>query len=330
MQPRVERSPSARPRVSPAPHPPGSRCWRLCRPCRCGCMAVWTRTRRRGFIDPAWEDDSAHRSAAYVKALSERLRAAGLQADGRSARGQVAATIESVADELDSDLIVMSTHALTGTGPSRARQRRRRGCAQQPPSGADGASPRGRARGGHPGRSGRRGLSKTTPTGGTNHPQSARRRVLAGARIGVPTSRSGATSGKRPANPLYMAMYELPYHASPRLRVIARLVEPGRPRTEATGGLTLMTRHLTLNRPGSSSRSFRQARRWSLAKPKVARGRMSGDSVRRSKLVVSLGVPARRGTTAPSRACASMSAPSRARARLSCWTPRARASIPLD
>ena len=44
-----------------------------------------------GFIDPAWEDDSAHRSAAYVKALSERLRAAGLQAEGRSARGQVAA-----------------------------------------------------------------------------------------------------------------------------------------------------------------------------------------------------------------------------------------------
>ena len=71
-----------------------------------------------GFVDPAWEDDSAHRSAAYVKALSERLRAAGLQADGRSARGQVAATIESVADELDSDLIVMSTHALTG--PARA------------------------------------------------------------------------------------------------------------------------------------------------------------------------------------------------------------------
>ena len=71
-----------------------------------------------GFIDPAWEDDSAHRSAAYVKALSERLRAAGLQAEGRSARGQVAPTIESVADELDADLIVMSTHALTG--PARA------------------------------------------------------------------------------------------------------------------------------------------------------------------------------------------------------------------
>jgi nucleotide-binding universal stress UspA family protein len=71
-----------------------------------------------GFIDPAWEDDAASRSAAYVNALSERLRAAGLQADGRSARGQVAATIESVADELDADLIVMSTHALTG--PARA------------------------------------------------------------------------------------------------------------------------------------------------------------------------------------------------------------------
>jgi nucleotide-binding universal stress UspA family protein len=71
-----------------------------------------------GYIDPAWEDDAASRSASYVNALSERLRAAGLQADGRSARGQVAATIESVADELDSDLIVMSTHALTG--PARA------------------------------------------------------------------------------------------------------------------------------------------------------------------------------------------------------------------
>jgi nucleotide-binding universal stress UspA family protein len=70
------------------------------------------------FVDPGWEEASLSGAATYVTMLADRLRAAGLQADGRSVQGPVAKSIDAVAEELDTDLIVMSTHALTG--PARA------------------------------------------------------------------------------------------------------------------------------------------------------------------------------------------------------------------
>jgi nucleotide-binding universal stress UspA family protein len=70
------------------------------------------------FIDPAWQEAAVNSAAAYVDALATRLRAAGVQAGGKAIAGPVAERIEAVAEESDVDLIVMSTHALTG--PARA------------------------------------------------------------------------------------------------------------------------------------------------------------------------------------------------------------------
>ena len=70
------------------------------------------------LVDPEWEAASVQAAATYVAALAERLRKAGLEASGHHRQGHVAHTIEHLADEIDADLIVMSTHALTG--PARA------------------------------------------------------------------------------------------------------------------------------------------------------------------------------------------------------------------
>jgi nucleotide-binding universal stress UspA family protein len=70
------------------------------------------------YVDAAWEEEALHAAETYVAGLGERLRKAGLQVETRTARGEVAASIHTVADETDTDLVVMSTHALTG--PARA------------------------------------------------------------------------------------------------------------------------------------------------------------------------------------------------------------------
>jgi nucleotide-binding universal stress UspA family protein len=70
------------------------------------------------YMEPEWEDAALESAEAYVNGLAERLRAAGIPADGRAVRGPAAASIDDVAEALDVDLIVMSTHALRG--PARA------------------------------------------------------------------------------------------------------------------------------------------------------------------------------------------------------------------
>jgi nucleotide-binding universal stress UspA family protein len=66
------------------------------------------------YLDPAWEEEALQSAQTYVAGLAERLRTAGLHVETRAVRGDVAPSIHAVADETDTDLVVMSTHALTG------------------------------------------------------------------------------------------------------------------------------------------------------------------------------------------------------------------------
>jgi nucleotide-binding universal stress UspA family protein len=68
--------------------------------------------------DPTWDEETRDAARAYVTGLAERVKKAGLAAEGRAPVGYAAPQIEQTADEVDADLIVMSTHALTG--PARA------------------------------------------------------------------------------------------------------------------------------------------------------------------------------------------------------------------
>jgi nucleotide-binding universal stress UspA family protein len=70
------------------------------------------------YIDPAWEDEALRSAETYVEGLSRRLGTAGVQVEAKALRGEVAPTIDAVAEETDADMVVMSTHALTG--PARA------------------------------------------------------------------------------------------------------------------------------------------------------------------------------------------------------------------
>jgi nucleotide-binding universal stress UspA family protein len=72
----------------------------------------------QAYFDSAWEEDALQSAETYVRGLGERLRQAGLQVETRAVRGGVAPSIHTVADATDTDLVVMSTHALTG--PARA------------------------------------------------------------------------------------------------------------------------------------------------------------------------------------------------------------------
>jgi nucleotide-binding universal stress UspA family protein len=71
------------------------------------------------YYDPAWDEDALIAASAYAERLAERLRAAGLVA---TAEAQLALNVHeaivATADKAQADLIVMSTHALTG--PQRA------------------------------------------------------------------------------------------------------------------------------------------------------------------------------------------------------------------
>jgi nucleotide-binding universal stress UspA family protein len=67
------------------------------------------------FYDSAWDDDALIAARTYVDAVAERLRGFGVSAtaQARMAPG-VPAAIVAAADQSSADLIVMSTHALTG------------------------------------------------------------------------------------------------------------------------------------------------------------------------------------------------------------------------
>ena len=70
------------------------------------------------YVDPAWDEEALRSAETYVEGLRKRLQESGLQVETKAVRGEVAATIDVVAEQTSADMIVMSTHALTG--PARA------------------------------------------------------------------------------------------------------------------------------------------------------------------------------------------------------------------
>jgi nucleotide-binding universal stress UspA family protein len=70
------------------------------------------------YVDPAWDEEARQAAQGYVDRMAERLRHAGVAAEGRAILGDVVATIEATGEDVAADLIVMSTHA--HTGPARA------------------------------------------------------------------------------------------------------------------------------------------------------------------------------------------------------------------
>jgi nucleotide-binding universal stress UspA family protein len=69
-------------------------------------------------ISPGWEEEARSGAQQFVERLAARLREQGVAAEGLAVVGSVPETIGRVAREQHTDLIVMSTHALTG--PRRA------------------------------------------------------------------------------------------------------------------------------------------------------------------------------------------------------------------
>ena len=70
------------------------------------------------YLDPEWEDETLRAAQGYVDGIAQRLRTAGLCAHGRACTGNAVSTIQCLADQADADLIIMSTHALTGPARS--------------------------------------------------------------------------------------------------------------------------------------------------------------------------------------------------------------------
>jgi nucleotide-binding universal stress UspA family protein len=64
--------------------------------------------------DPSWDDQALHAAQGYVSGLAARLREQGLSAEGITRVGDAAPMIAKIADERAADLIVMSSHGLTG------------------------------------------------------------------------------------------------------------------------------------------------------------------------------------------------------------------------
>lgn len=71
------------------------------------------------YIDPAWDEQALASAKGYVAGLQANLQAQGLDATGQAMRAlDVAEAIVEVATTDATDMVVMSTHALTG--PARA------------------------------------------------------------------------------------------------------------------------------------------------------------------------------------------------------------------
>lgn len=70
------------------------------------------------YLDPAWDEESRQAAQSFVNGMALRLRKAGAAAEGRAIIGDVTTTIVETAEAVEADVIVMSTHALTG--PARA------------------------------------------------------------------------------------------------------------------------------------------------------------------------------------------------------------------
>lgn len=70
------------------------------------------------YVDPSWDDDALRAAQTYLSSVVARLKRAELDVQGTVRMGGAVDSIEAVADEVDADLVVMSTHAYTG--PARA------------------------------------------------------------------------------------------------------------------------------------------------------------------------------------------------------------------
>jgi nucleotide-binding universal stress UspA family protein len=80
-------------------------------------MAFQTLSPNEGpvYYDPAWDDEALNAAQAYVDGMLARLRDAGVAAEGEARMvPDIAASIVQASYEHTSDMIVMSTHALTG------------------------------------------------------------------------------------------------------------------------------------------------------------------------------------------------------------------------
>ena len=67
------------------------------------------------YYDANWDDEALSAAQTYVAGMVTRVRSAGVVADGAARTApDIASSIVQTADEHTSDLIVMSTHALTG------------------------------------------------------------------------------------------------------------------------------------------------------------------------------------------------------------------------
>jgi nucleotide-binding universal stress UspA family protein len=71
-------------------------------------------TRMAMPVDPAWDDDALSSAQGYVDLLARRLRDTGIEVEGHARIGDVVPTIDSLADEIDADLIVIATHGRVG------------------------------------------------------------------------------------------------------------------------------------------------------------------------------------------------------------------------
>jgi nucleotide-binding universal stress UspA family protein len=66
------------------------------------------------LIDPMWDPVALQAAETYTERLAHQLGRADVRAEGRAALGDVASAINQVAEQEHADLIVMSSHSLTG------------------------------------------------------------------------------------------------------------------------------------------------------------------------------------------------------------------------
>ncbi len=69
-------------------------------------------------VDASWDDDALAAAQVYVDGLAKRLRGLGIETEARARIGDVVSTIDSIADDVDANLIVIATHGRVG--PARA------------------------------------------------------------------------------------------------------------------------------------------------------------------------------------------------------------------
>jgi nucleotide-binding universal stress UspA family protein len=78
-------------------------------------LQPWAEYEGMTYYDPAWDDEALASAASYVKGMAKRLEMAGLSASAEAHMvSNIAEHIVATASREEADIIVMSTHALTG------------------------------------------------------------------------------------------------------------------------------------------------------------------------------------------------------------------------